>query len=131
MDQFWYKIIEESWSKKRLCDYLLVLQKEDCSSSEQYILSFFEKLFALLVTSYMSQDLERGDNYLQRAANGLSNETLWKTATKISMNVPGVLFPSIWPWSLSPIMSVGVITVLRIKRFFLYPHYFLSLSGVL
>ena len=64
MDQFRYKIIEESWSKKRLCDYLLVLQKEDRSSSEQYILSFFEKLFALLVTSYMSQDLERGDNYL-------------------------------------------------------------------
>ncbi len=95
MDQFRYKIIEESWSKKRLCDYLLVLQKEDRSSSEQYILSFFEKLFALLVTSYMSQDLERGDNYLQRAANGFSNETLWKTATKISMNVPGVLGKSV------------------------------------
>ena len=78
-----------------MCDYLLVLQKEDRSSSEQYILSFFEKLFALLVTSYMSQDLERGDNYLQRAANGLSNETLWKTATKISMNVPGVLGKSV------------------------------------
>ena len=43
----------------------------------------------------MSQDLERGDNYLQRAANGLSNETLWKTATKISMNVPGVLGKSV------------------------------------
>ena len=71
MDQFRYKIIEESWSKKRLCDYLLVLQKEDRSSSEQYILSFFEKLFALLVTSYMSQDLERGDNYLQRALSFL------------------------------------------------------------
>lgn len=95
MDQFRYKIIEKSWSKKRLCDYLLVLQKEDRSSSEQYILSFFEKLFALLVTSYMSQDLERGDNYLQRAANGLGNETLWKTATKISMNVPGVLGKSV------------------------------------
>ena len=95
MDQFRHKIIEESWSKKRLCDYLLVLQKEDRSSSEQYILSFFEKLFALLVTSYMSQDLERGDNYLQRAANGLSNETLWKTATKIFMNVPGVLGKSV------------------------------------
>lgn len=74
---------------------MLVLQKEDRSSSEQYILSFFEKLFALLVTSYMSQDLERGDNYLQRAANGLSNETLWKTATKIFMNVPGVLGKSV------------------------------------
>ena len=70
---------------------MLVLQKEDRSSSEQYILSFFEKLFALLVTSYMSQDLERGDNYLQQAADGLGNETLWKTATKISMHVPGVL----------------------------------------
>jgi len=32
---------------------------------------------------------------LQRAANGLSNETLWKTATKISMNVPGVLGKSV------------------------------------
>ena len=74
---------------------MLVLQKEERSSSEQYILSFFEKLFALLVTSYMSQDLERGDNYLQRAANGLSNETLWKTATKIFMNVPGVLGKSV------------------------------------
>ena len=95
MDQFRHKIIEESWSKKRLCDYLLVLQKEDCSSSEQYILSFFEKLFAFLVTSYMSQDLERGDNYLQQAADGLGNETLWKTATKISMNVPGVLGKSV------------------------------------
>ena len=95
MDQFRYKIIEESWSKKRLRDYLLVLRKEDYPASEQYILSFFEKLFALLVTSYMSQDLERGDNYLQRAANGLSNETLWKTATKISMNVPGVLGKSV------------------------------------
>ena len=95
MDQFRYKIIEESWSKKRLCDYLLVFQKEDRSSSEQYILSFFEKLFALLITSYMSQDLERGDNYLQLAADGLGNETLWKTAAKMSMHVPGALGKSV------------------------------------
>lgn len=66
MDQFRHKIIEESWSKKGLRDYLLVLRKEDHPASEQYILSFFEKLFALLVTSYMSQDLERGDNYCSR-----------------------------------------------------------------
>ena len=95
MDQFRYKIIEESWSKKRLCDYLLVLQKEDHPASEQYILSFFEKLFVLLVTSYMSQDLEKGDNYLQLAADGLGNETLWKTAAKMSMHVPGVLGKSV------------------------------------
>ena len=95
MDQFRHKIIEESWSKKGLRDYLLVLRKEDHPASEQYILSFFEKLFAFLVTSYMSQDLERGDNYLQQAADGLGNETLWKTATKISMHVPGVLGKSV------------------------------------
>ena len=29
MDQFRHKIIEESWSKKGLRDYLLVLRKED------------------------------------------------------------------------------------------------------
>ena len=80
MDQFRYKIIEESWSKKRLRDYLLVLRKEDYPASEQYILSFFEKLFALLVTSYMSQDSEKGDNYLRLAADGLGNDTLWNTA---------------------------------------------------
>lgn len=91
MDQFRHKIIEESWSKKRLRDYLLVLRKEDHPASEQYFLSFFEKLFALLVTSYMSQDSEKGDNYLRLAANGLGNETLWKTAAKMSMHVPGAL----------------------------------------
>ena len=40
MDQFRHKIIEESWSKKGLRDYLLVLRKEDHPASEQYILSF-------------------------------------------------------------------------------------------
>lgn len=95
MNHLRHKMIGESWSNKSLRDYLLALQKDDNYASDKRSLSFFEKLFAILVTSYMSQDLEKGDNYLQLAADGLGNETLWKTATRISMNVPGVLGKSV------------------------------------
>ena len=53
---------------------------------------FFRRRIVHLLSNTFCLSLK---NYLQRAANGLSNETLWKTATKIFMNVPGVLGKSV------------------------------------
>ena len=65
MKQMTHKIIGESWSEEELICYLVNLQRAHKHTCQDYSLSFSEKLFAILVVSYMAQDSEKVDKYLK------------------------------------------------------------------
>ena len=95
MKQMTHKIIGESWSEEELICYLVNLQRAHKHTCQDYSLSFSEKLFAILVVSYMAQDSEKVDKYLKLTEKGLSTTTLWKTATEMSIRVHGTLGKSV------------------------------------
>lgn len=91
MKQMTHKIIGESWTEEELKRYLVNFQRAHEHTCQDYSLSFSEKLFAILVVSYMTQNAEKVDKYLKQTEKGLSSTTLWKTASEMSMRVHGTL----------------------------------------
>ena len=54
MKQMTRKIIGESWTEEELKRYLVNFQRAHEHTCQDYSLSFSEKLFAILVVSYMT-----------------------------------------------------------------------------